>query len=118
MKNQEIAKIFYEIADYLEMEGVQFKPYAYQKVALALENLEEDIGEIYEKGGEKAIEEIPGVGKNIGAKIIEYLKTRKIKYYQNYKKKYPVNMEELTSVEGLGPKMVRDLYRTLSSPRR
>jgi len=113
MKNQEIAKIFYEIADYLEMEGVQFKPYAYQKVALALENLEEDIGEIYEKGGEKAIEEIPGVGKNIGAKIIEYLKTRKIKYYQNYKKKYPVNMEELTSVEGLGPKMVRDLYRTL-----
>jgi len=113
MKNQEIAKIFYEIADYLEMEGVQFKPYAYQKVALALENLEEDIGEIYEKGGEKAIEEIPGVGKNIGAKIVEYLKTGKIKYYQNYKKKYPVNMEELTSVEGLGPKMVRDLYRTL-----
>ena len=113
MKNQEIAKIFYEIADYLEMEGVQFKPYAYQKVALALENLEEDIGEIYEKGGEKAIEEIPGVGKNIGAKIVEYLKTGKIKYYQNYRKKYPVNMEELTSVEGLGPKMVRDLYGTL-----
>jgi DNA polymerase (family 10) len=113
MKNQEIAKIFYEIADYLEMEGVQFKPYAYQKVALALENLEEGIGEIYEKGGEKAIEEIPGVGKNIGAKIVEYLKTGKIKYYQDYKKKYPVNMEELTSVEGLGPKMVRDLYRTL-----
>ncbi len=113
MKNQEIAKIFYEIADYLEMEEVQFKPYAYQKVALALENLEEDIGEIYEKGGEKAIEEIPGVGKNIGAKIVEYLKTGKIKYYQDYKKKYPVNMEELTSVEGLGPKMVRDLYGTL-----
>ena len=70
MNNQDIAKIFYEIADYLEMEGVQFKPYAYQKVALALENLEEDIREIYEKGGEKAIEEIPGVGKNIGAKTV------------------------------------------------
>jgi len=113
MRNQEIAKILYEIADFLEMEGISFKPYAYQKVALALENLEEDVGEIYKKGGEKDIEKIPGVGKNIGAKIIEYLKTGKIKYYQNYKKKYPINIEELTSVEGLGPKMVRDLYKIL-----
>ena len=113
MNNQDIAKIFCEIADYLEMEGVQFKPYAYQKVALALENLEEDVRETYKKGGEKAIEEIPGVGKNIGAKIVEYLKTGKIRYYQDYKKKYPIDMKELTSVEGLGPKMVRDLYKIL-----
>lgn len=38
MKNQEIANIFYEIADFLEMEGVAFKPYAYQKAAITLEN--------------------------------------------------------------------------------
>jgi len=113
MKNQEIAKIFHEIADYLEMEGVQFKPYAYQKAAFSLENLEKDIEEVYKKGREKAIEEIPGVGKSIAQKIIEYLKTGKIKYYLDYKKKYPVNIEELTSVEGLGPKMVRDLYGIL-----
>jgi DNA polymerase (family 10) len=113
MKNQEIAKIFHEIADYLEMEGVQFKPYAYQKAAFSLESLEKDIEEVYKKGGGKAIEEIPGVGKSIAQKIIEYLKTGKIKYYQDYKKKYPVNIEELTSVEGLGPKMVRDLYDIL-----
>ncbi|GAI18354.1 unnamed protein product, partial [marine sediment metagenome] len=62
---------------------------------------------------EKAIEKIPGVGKNIGAKIIEYLKTGKIRYYQDYKKRYPIDMKELTSVEGLGPKMVRDLYKIL-----
>ncbi|OIP75365.1 MAG: DNA polymerase III, partial [Parcubacteria group bacterium CG2_30_36_21] len=113
MKNQDIAKIFHEIADYLEMEGVQFKPYAYQKAAFSLENLEKDIEEVYKKGREKAIEEIPGVGKSIAQKIIEYLKTGKIKYYLDYKKKYPVNIEELTSVEGLGPKMVRDLYGIL-----
>ena len=41
MKNQEIAEIFYDIADYLEMDGVAFKPYAYQKVALVLETMEE-----------------------------------------------------------------------------
>ncbi|MBZ9572695.1 DNA polymerase III, partial [Patescibacteria group bacterium] len=113
MKNQDIAKILYEIADFLEMEGVSFKPYAYQKAALALETLGEDVEEIYKRGGVGAVEKIPGVGKSIAVKIVEYLKTGKIKYYRDYKKKYPVNMAELTSVEGLGPKMVRDLYKFL-----
>ncbi len=113
MKNQEIAKIFYEIAYFLEMEEVAFKPFAYQKAALTLETFEEDIEEIYKKGGETAVEKIPGVGKSIAAKIIEYLKTGKIKYYQDYKKKYPVEMGELIAVEGLGSKMVRDLYKYL-----
>ncbi len=62
MENQEIAKIFYEIADYLEMDEVAFKPYAYQKAAITLETLEEDIGEIYQKGGKKALEEIQTTG--------------------------------------------------------
>ncbi len=113
MKNQELANIFYEIADFLEMEEVAFKPQAYRKAALALETLGEDIEEIYQRGGQKAVEEIPSIGKNIAEKIIEYLKTGKIKYYGDYKKKYPVNMAELTAVEGLGPKMVRDLYAKL-----
>ena len=75
MKNQELAKIFYEIANYLEMEEMPFKPYAYQKAAITLETLEEDIEEIYKEGGRKAILKIPGVGKSIADKIEEYLKT-------------------------------------------
>jgi len=113
MKNQEIANIFYEIADFLEMEGVQFKPYAYQKAAITLETLEEDIEDIYKKGGRKALEEIPGVGKSMAEKIEEYIKTGKIKYYQDLKKKTPVRMEELTAVEGLGPKRVKVLHQKL-----
>jgi len=113
MKNQELAKIFYEIANYLEMEEVPFKPQAYKTAALSLETLEEDVEEIYKKGGEKAVKEIPGVGESIAQKIIEYLKSGKIKYFQAYKKKYPINVAELTSVEGLGPKMVNDLYKHL-----
>ena len=113
MKNQEIAKIFYEIADYLEMEGVAFKPYAYQKAAITLETLEEDVEEIYKKGGLKALEEIPGVGESIALKIEEYLKTGKIKYYEELKKKTPVNLEELMSVEGMGPKRTKVLYEKL-----
>ena len=113
MKNQEIANIFYEIADFLEMEGVQFKPSAYRKAALTLENLEKDVQESYEQGGKDALEKIPGVGKSMAEKIEEYLKTGKIKYYQQLAKKTPVKMEELTAVEGLGPKRVKVLHQKL-----
>ncbi|MCD6550074.1 DNA polymerase/3'-5' exonuclease PolX [bacterium] len=113
MKNQELAQIFYEIAEFLEMEGVAFKPYAYQKAAITLENLKEDVEEIYRTGGRKALEEIPGVGKSIAQKIEEYLKTGKIKYYQELKEKTPVKIDELTAIEGVGPKMVKVLYQKL-----
>ncbi|MBM3250917.1 MAG: DNA polymerase/3'-5' exonuclease PolX [Candidatus Nealsonbacteria bacterium] len=113
MTNQEIARIFYNIANYLEMEEVSFKPYAYQRAALALEGLEENLEEIYKRGGLKALEEIPGVGKNIAFKIEEYLKTGKIKYYQDLKKKTPINLEEIIAVEGMGPKKVKVLYQKL-----
>lgn len=113
MKNQELSKIFYEIADYLEMEGVDFKPYAYQKAALTLETMEQDVGDIYLKGGIKALENIPGVGKSIAEKIEEYLKTGKIKYYEELKRKLPINIEELIAVEGMGPKKAKVLYEKL-----
>jgi len=113
MRNQELAKIFYEIADYLEMEGIAFKPYAYRKAAIILETLQEDVKEIYKKGGAKALEEIPGVGKNIALKIEEYLKTGKIKYYQELRKKTPIDFEGLTAVEGIGPKKAKILYQKL-----
>ncbi len=113
MKNQEVARIFYEIADYLEMEEVAFKPYAYQKAAIALESLEEDVGEIYKRGGTKELEKIPGVGKSIAEKIEEYLKTGKIKYYQQFKKKLPLNLEEIIAVEGMGPRKAKILYQKL-----
>ena len=113
MINQEIANIFYEIAHFLEMEGIQFKPYAYQKAAISLESLERDVRDIYREGGRKFLEKIPGVGESIAEKIEEYLKTGKIKYYQDLKRKTPVKMQDLTAVEGLGPKKVKTLYQKL-----
>jgi DNA polymerase (family 10) len=113
MKNQEIAKIFYEIADYLEMEGVSFKPYAYQKAAIVLETLEEDAKDVYEKGGLEGLKKIPGVGESIALRIEEYLKTGKIKYYEDFKKKLPIKLEEIIAVYGMGPKKARVLYEKL-----
>ena len=95
------------------MEGVAFKPYAYQKAAITLETLEEDVEEIYKKGGIKALEEIPGVGESIALKIEEYLKTGRIKGYEKLKKKTPINLEEIIAVEGMGPKKAKVLYQKL-----
>ena len=113
MRNQELVKIFHEIANYLEMDEVAFKPYAYQKAADGLETLEEDVGEIYEKGGLKALEEISGVGKNIAERIEEYLKTGKIKYHQDFKKRLPLDLEGIIRVEGMGPRRAKILYQKL-----
>ncbi|MFP3868493.1 MAG: DNA polymerase/3'-5' exonuclease PolX [Desulfobacteraceae bacterium] len=113
MKNKEIAKIFYAIAEYLEMEGVAFKPYAYQKAALTLENLKDDVEELYHQGGLKAIKKIPGVGESIALKIEEYLKTGKIQYYEEFKQRLPIELDEIIAVEGLGPKKAKILYEQL-----
>jgi DNA polymerase (family X) len=113
MKNQELAKIFNDMASFLEMEGVAFKPYAYNRAALSLESLGEDIGDVYKKGGIKALFEIPGIGKAIADHIEEYLKTGKIKHYEDYKKKLPLKIDELSRVEGLGPRKIKVLYEKL-----
>ncbi|PIR72318.1 MAG: DNA polymerase III [Candidatus Nealsonbacteria bacterium CG10_big_fil_rev_8_21_14_0_10_36_24] len=112
MKNQELAKIFYDIANYLEMEGVAFKPYAFQKAALFLEGLE-DVEKIYKKGGLRALEDLPAIGKSIALKIEEYLKNGKIKYYEQIKKQFPVDFSGIAAVEGLGPKKIKILYQKL-----
>lgn len=114
MKNREIAQIFYEIAEFLEMEDIAFRPYAYERAAVILENLKKDIEEVYEAEGLKGLESISGIGKTIARRIEEYLKTGRIKYYQELKNKTPVKVSELTAVEGLGPKTVKTLYKELN----
>lgn len=113
MKNKEIARIFTEIAEYLEMEGVAFKPYAYQKAALTLETLKDDVEDLYGKGGLKALKGIPGVGESIAHKIEEYLKTGKIEYYEEFKRKLPIALDEIVAVEGVGPKKAKVLFEKL-----
>lgn len=113
MKNQVIAKILSEIGDYLDMEGVAFKPYAYRKAADALQALPEDVGEVYRRGGIKALEVIPGVGEAIARKIEEYVKTGTVKYWLELSLKTPIELDELLAVEGLGPRRAKLLYEKL-----
>ncbi|MEM4245004.1 MAG: DNA polymerase/3'-5' exonuclease PolX [Candidatus Nanoarchaeia archaeon] len=110
MKNQEIARIFYEIADILEMQGVNWKPVAYRKAARALESLSEDIEEIYKKG---KLEDIPGVGEGLAKKIKQYIETGRIEEYERLKKTLPKGITKLMEIQGLGPKKVKTLYKKL-----
>ncbi|MEK7566867.1 MAG: DNA polymerase/3'-5' exonuclease PolX [Patescibacteria group bacterium] len=111
--NQELAKIFFEMAELLEMKGVQFKPRAFEKAAHSVEALDEDVKDIYEKRGIRALEEIPGVGKGIAERIEEYVKHGQIKDHDRLKKEMPVDVSGLTAIEGVGPKIIKTLYKKL-----
>ncbi len=92
---------------------MQFKPYAYQKAALTLETLKNDVEEIYQAGGFKALKAIPGVGESLARKIEEYLTTGRMEYYEEFKRKLPINLDEIVGVEGVGPKKAKVLYEQL-----
>ena len=113
MSNKQIAKILYEIGEILGAQGIQFKPRAYQRAAMTVETLNEELNGIYGRGGITAIDALPGIGASIAQKIVELLETGELKYYNRLKKQFPADIAELTSIEGLGPKTAAKLYQKL-----
>lgn len=113
MINKEISKILYELSIFYAMEGVSFKPAAYEKAAESIENFGQEAKDIYERSGTKALQKIPGVGPGIAAHLEELFKTGQFREYKQLKKKIPVNISELVAVEGIGPKMIKTLWEKL-----
>lgn len=110
MKNYLVAKIFYEIADMLEMQEDGFRPNAYRKVARIIETVPEDIEELYKKG---ELAKLPGVGVHLRGRIEEIIQSGKLGYHEELRKQIPVDLEDLMSIEGMGPKMIKRLYDDL-----
>ncbi len=110
MRNSEIAQIFEEIAIYLSMEEESFRSRAYREASDSIAGLGEDLSDIYRRSGIEGLKNVPGVGVSIAEKIEELLKTEKLEYYDELKKKTPVELKELLRVEGLGPKNIKRLY--------
>jgi DNA polymerase (family 10) len=106
IKNREIADILYEVADLLEIKGVQFKPRAYRRAAQTIETLPEDIKAIYERG---ELQKIPGIGSSIASKIQEVIETGSLEYLEEL----PQGLRELMEIEGLGPKTALKLHKKL-----
>lgn len=110
MKNREVAKILYEIADYLDIQGVAFKPAAYRRAARIIEDLQEDLERIRERG---ELTEIHGIGKNLAKKIDEYLDKGKISLHERLKKKMPEGLLQILTIPGVGPKTANFLFKEM-----
>ncbi|MGB9861521.1 MAG: helix-hairpin-helix domain-containing protein, partial [Candidatus Bipolaricaulaceae bacterium] len=105
-----MAKILYEVADLLELEGVEFKPRAYRRAAQAVESCPVPIEDLVAQG---RLRELPGVGESIAQKIEEIVRTGKLALHEELKAKLPVDLYALTQVEGVGPKTAKLLYEAL-----
>lgn len=116
MDNKRIAEIFDEIGDMLSLEDyatARFEVRAYKKAALMVSTMQEPVEDIYNKGGTKALMEIPGIGATMSKHIEELVKTGTLNKYEQLKKKYPIDMASLTAITGLGAKKAILLYRKL-----
>lgn len=110
MKNQEIARIFNDIADLLEIKGENpFRIRAYRRAALNIEGLTKDVAET----PKDELMKIPGIGQDLASKIEEYVKTERLQFYEDLKKEVPEGLSMLLSVPSLGPKTAKLFYEKL-----
>jgi len=111
--NQEIANLFYRIANILDIQGeIVFKVVAYRRAADAIEHLGRDVRAIW-NGDPKNLREIPGIGKEISEKIDEILRTGELAYYKKISKGVPPGIFDLLQIPDVGPKTVARLWNEL-----
>jgi DNA polymerase (family 10) len=111
MKNQELAAVFAEIADALELKGeMAFKVLAYRKAARTIETLTEDIAELART---ERLRDVPGIGEGIAKKVIEYLATGRMKKLDEALAGLSEDLLALLKVQGLGPKTLALLHARL-----
>ncbi len=111
-RNEEIADLLEEFADRLAAEGVDYKPRAYRDAAETVREHPEPV-ERLAGAGQDAVAELDDVGDAISAKIVEYVETGEIEELEQLRAELPADFEELTRVEGVGPKTVAALYEAL-----
>jgi DNA polymerase (family 10) len=108
-----VANALREMALFLEMDGVPFKPRAYQKAALVVEALDRPLADIEAKQGVKGVDALAAIGKGIAERIVELLHTGRMRDLERLREKTPIDVSGLTAVEGLGPKTAKILYEEL-----
>lgn len=109
--NKALAQIFLSMADLLAIQ--QANPHrvrAYRRAAESLTELDEDVGAIAERG---SLQDIPGIGKDLSARIQEFLKTGKIQAYEELKTPLPPDIADWATLPGLSDNVVHHLYGKL-----
>ena len=109
--NLEIARIFAQIADLLELKQEStFRVNAYRKGSRALESLAEDVQAVAARG---ELRKIGGIGASLAEKIEEYLRTGRIEYFDELSKTLPPGVPDLMTIPEVGPKTALLLYERL-----
>ncbi len=110
--NGELARIFHEIGDLLEVKGeLVFKTVAYHRAADAIGRSPVAVARAYVAGHPPSI---PGVGKAIADKVAELATTGRLGYHERLLQEFPATLVDLLRVPGLGPRTVRQLWTTLA----
>jgi DNA polymerase (family X) len=108
--NASIARVFGEIADLLEIKNENpFRVRAYRTAAETIATLGERVADLPAEARLK----LPGIGKDLAAKIGELLDTGSLEYHKALLKEFPPTVLDLLRLQGVGPKTVALLYRSL-----
>ena len=111
--NADIADVFDEIADYLEIEGENpFRVRAYRNAARTVRGLGPELKDLVARGED--LTRFSGIGKELAAKIAEYVTTGAVNALKKLQDKIPPEVRQLLKLPGLGPKRVRILYHDLN----
>ena len=111
MNNREVAQTFADIADMLAIRGDNIhRVLAYRRAAEAIQNLGQDVNQVYAAG---KLTDIPGIGQRLADKIAEMLATGRLSFYDQLAQEVPPSLIDLLRVEGIGPKRAWQLYETL-----
>jgi DNA polymerase (family X) len=111
LTNRDLARIFHEIGDMLELKGeLVFKTVAYHRAADAIGRSPVDVASAYRSGSPP---HIAGVGKAISDKLAELATTGHLAFYDRLRAEVPPSLVDILQIPGLGPKTVRQLHQEL-----
>jgi DNA polymerase (family 10) len=111
--NSDIADIFDEIADYLEIAGDNpFKIRAYRNASRTIRGQGTELKDMAANGEDFTA--LPGIGKELAAKILEILETGTARALEKLRERLPGDVGQILKLPNLGPKRVRVLYYDLS----
>jgi len=111
VNNRDVAQVFDEIADLLEIKGEQiYRVLAYRRAAESIRSLGQDIAGMQKEG---SLESIPGVGKAIASKIDELIQTGSMEFHERLKGEIPVTLVEILRVSDVGPKKAARFWKEL-----
>lgn len=113
MENTDIAQVFEEIADLLEVKGENpFRIRSYRNAAMVVEGYPESFRTLFEKG-EENLKGIHGIGDSTREKIVEMITTGRCKFHDELLKEIPPGILDMLKISGVGPKKAALLYKEL-----